>query len=229
MKSETLEKLLEAEAARRPVVLATNLDTGAEHLIERGAEGEGPVADAARDAFRSDRSRAIETPDGAVFLNVQNPPLRLVIVGAVHIAQALIPVAELAGFAVTVIDPRGAFATGARFPNVDLYVEWPDEVLDETPPDSRTAMVALTHDPKIDDPALSHALRSEAFYIGALGSKKTHGGRVERLTGGGFGPDDIARIHGPIGLPIGARSPAEIAVAIMAEIINTLRQGSAAA
>ena len=148
------------------------------------------------------------------------------IIGAVHIAQAVIPFAQAAGYDISVIDPRGAFATGARFPGVELYPEWPDEILPQTGLDQRTAMMALTHDPKIDDPALAAALKSDVFYIGALGSKKTHATRIERLRAMGFGEDRLARIHGPIGIAIGAKGPAEIAISIMAEMTRCLRLGS---
>jgi len=159
------------------------------------------------------------------FVQIYNPALRLVIIGAVHIAQAVIPIARGTGYAVTVIDPRGAFATGARFPDIELHGEWPDEILPRIGLDARTAMIALTHDPKIDDPALSAALRSDVFYIGALGSKKTQASRGERLTSLGFAPADLARIHGPIGIDIGAKGAPEIAISIMAEMTRVLRLG----
>jgi xanthine dehydrogenase accessory factor len=159
---------------------------------------------------------------------VQNPPLRLIIVGAVHIAQTLAPMAALAGYAVTIIDPRRAFATDARFPDVTLIGEWPDEFMATMTLDRRTAVVTLTHDPKLDDPALQTALKSDAFYIGALGSKRTHAARLGRLRSAGFGDGDCARIRGPVGLDIGALSPAEIAVSILAQITQVLR-GSAGA
>ncbi|MYJ73189.1 MAG: xanthine dehydrogenase, partial [Rhodospirillaceae bacterium] len=181
-------------------------------------------------AQRDDRSRTIETNDGRrLFLHVFNPPLRLLIVGAVHIAQSLAPIAALAGYAVTVIDPRGSFATADRFPGVILTDDWPDEALAALKPDARTAIVTLTHDPKLDDPALHSALRSDCFYIGSLGSCRTHASRVQRLQQAGFGSDEIARIRGPIGLDIGATSPAEIALAIMGEITATLRRPQAKA
>jgi xanthine dehydrogenase accessory factor len=156
---------------------------------------------------------------------VFNPPLRLVVVGAVHIAQTLVPMAGLAGYDVTVVDPRRAFASDARFPGVDVRQDWPDEALEALEPDARTAVVTLTHDPKLDDPALDVALRSDAFYIGALGSKRTHAGRRERLTELGHDARALDRIHGPAGLAIGAVSPAEIALSVMAEMTQVLRQG----
>lgn len=172
----------------------------------------------------SDRAAVVEGPDGAWFLNPFNPPLRLILVGAVHIAQPLALIGSLAGYDVTVIDPRTSFASAERFPDVALVTDWPDEAMAALAPDARTAIVTLTHDPKLDDPALHAALRSPAFYIGSLGSKKTHAARVARLAEAGFAQDDIARIHGPVGLSIGAKSPAEIAVSIMAEITETLRR-----
>ena len=155
---------------------------------------------------------------------VRNPPARIVIIGAVHITQTLAPMATLAGYAVTIVDPRGAFATSDRFPGVTLSQDWPDEALEALQPDARTAIVTLTHDPKLDDPALAVALRSPAFYIGALGSKKTHAARLVRLRAQGFTEPDCARIHGPAGLDIGARSPAEIALSVLAQLTAARRQ-----
>jgi xanthine dehydrogenase accessory factor len=206
--------------ADRPIAVATNLADGTRTVVDPAA-GDGELADAARIALRDDKSRTIDTPDGAVFVHAFNKPLRMFLVGAVHISQALVPMAQLAGYAVTVIDPRGAFATPERFPGVDLSDEWPDDALDELEPDSRTAVVTLTHDPKLDDPALERALKSDAFYIGALGSTRTHAKRIERLTEAGFGEADFTRIHAPIGLDIGSTSPAEIAVSILSEIVAT--------
>ncbi|MGI9463158.1 MAG: XdhC family protein, partial [Aestuariivirgaceae bacterium] len=181
------------------------------------------------DGFRFDRSGVHQTPDGEAFIAIHNPALQLIIIGAVHIAQSLAPMAASAGYAVTVIDPRGAFATDERFPGVDIRAEWPDEVLPGLQLDARTAFVALTHDPKVDDPALQAALQSDCFYIGALGSKRTQASRVERLSAAGISGQDLQRIHGPIGLDLGARGAPEIAIAIMAEITGTLRQGRAGA
>jgi xanthine dehydrogenase accessory factor len=181
-----------------------------------------PLAGQLEDAFRFDQSGM----HGGHFVNIHNPPLRLIIIGAVHIAQAVIPMAQQAGYDVIVIDPRGAFATGARFPGVALHAEWPDEIISRIGLDARTAMMALTHDPKIDDPALFAALKSELFYIGALGSKKTQAARVTRLKDKGFSDAEIARIHGPIGLPIGAKGAPEIAISIMAEMTRKLRLGA---
>jgi xanthine dehydrogenase accessory factor len=233
VKAETLETLLAERAAKRAVVLATNLDTGAEHLIRLdGTQADDPSADemlaAARRAVRADRGEIVETPAGRVFLNVFNPPLRLIVVGAVHIAQPLARMAAQAGYDVTIVDPRRAFGSADRFPGVALSNDWPDEAIAAMKPDARTAIVALTHDPKIDDPALSVVLRSDAFYIGALGSRKTHAGRLARLRERGFDDAALARIHGPIGLDIGARSPAEIAIAILAQMTERLRKDDAA-
>jgi xanthine dehydrogenase accessory factor len=164
-----------------------------------------------------------ETPSGRVFLTVFVPPPKLVITGAVHISQALAPMAQLLGYDVTIVDPRTAFASIERFPDVKVIADWPDTALPPLGVDRYTAFVALTHDPKIDDPALIHALGRACFYVGALGSKKTHARRVERLTAQGVSAADIARIHAPIGLPIGAVSPPEIAVAILGEITARLR------
>lgn len=229
MQRAILDELLRNRAENVPVVLATNLKTGAQTLLylfgKKGSTGwPHEVAEAARTALRHDRSVTVETAEGPVFVNAFNPPLRFIAVGAVHITQALAPMAALAGYEVTVIDPRSAFATDARFGQVSLRTDWPDEAMALLKPDLRTAVVTLTHDPKLDDPALAAALRSDAFYIGALGSRKTHAARVERLRRLGFSNNELARIHGPIGLPIGAKSPAEIAVSILAEATRDLRE-----
>ncbi len=178
---------------------------------------------AAADAARADQSSSAEIDGSAWFLEVHNPPLELVVVGAAHIAQPLTRMAMLANYDVRVIDPRTSFATPERFPDVAISHDWPDEALTKAPLGARSALVALTHDPKVDDPALSAALKSSAFYIGALGSRKNHAGRLERLRQQGFDNAALARIRGPVGLAIGARSPAEIAVSILAEITQTLR------
>jgi len=235
MDRKLIDRLAAARAGHRPVVVTTDLASGEKTWIEGGSAA-GPVlvdetllaaADAAQ---RDDRSRTIETNDGRrLFLHVFNPPLRLLIVGAVHIAQSLAPIAALADYAVTVIDPRGSFATADRFPGIVLTDDWPDEALAALKPDARTAIVTLTHDPKLDDPALHSALRSDCFYIGSLGSRRTHASRVGRLQQAGFREEEIARIRGPIGLDIGASSPAEIALAIMSEITVSLRRPQAKA
>jgi len=225
MKAATLQQLLADRAAKRPVVVATHLESGKSRLVYPDG-GDDPLRDAARQAARADKGGIVDSDEGRVFLNVFNPPLRLIVVGAVHIAQPLTRMGLLAGYDVTVIDPRGAFASNGRFPGVALRHDWPDEAMVELKPDRRTAVVTLTHDPKLDDPALAEALRSEAFYIGALGSNRTHGRRKERLAEQGFDADAMARIHGPVGLDIGAKSPAEIAVSIMAEVTAALRSGA---
>ena len=183
-----------------------------------------PLAPLLEERFRSRKSGLTETAGAAVFLTLRLTPVRVLAVGAVHISQALAPMARTLDLDATVLDPRTAFATPERFPDVPVLAEWPDEALPRLGLDRYTALVALTHDPKIDDPAITAALRAECFYIGALGSKKTHAGRVQRLTGAGFGEAEIARIHAPIGLDIGAVSPAEIALSILAEIVATLRR-----
>lgn len=233
MRRALLARLVEARAAKRPVALVRDLAGGEASLVVAGEVVDGPgqgddVLDALRESFRLDRSRTIEGPNGPLFLQIFNPPLRLVVVGAVHIAQPLVPVAALAGYDVTVVDPRRAFASDERFPGVRVSREWPDEALEELGLDARSAVVTLTHDPKLDDPALEVALRSEAFYIAALGSRRTHGARLERLRAAGFDDGVLARIHGPAGLDIGAISPAEIAIAIMAEMTRALRKRDAA-
>ena len=229
MKTATLDQLLADRAAKRTVVLATNLSSGEERLLYPGDEASlagiaPPLSEAARAAAQDDRSVAVDTDDGRVFLNVFNPPLRVIIVGAVHIAQPLARMAAIAGYEVVVVDPRRAFASQMRFPGIAVLAEWPDDAIATLAPDSRTAIVTLTHDPKIDDPALEVALRSNAFYVGALGSKKTHAARLERLRQAGFDDQATARIQGPIGLAIGAKSPAEIAVAIVAQMTEHLRK-----
>lgn len=221
MKREVLEQLLAARANRRAVALITNLDTGEQRIVPRSAAASDPLAVKLDEAFRFDQSGSHE----GHFVNIHNPPLRLVIIGAVHIAQSVIPIAQQLGYDVTVIDPRGAFATGARFPGIALHAEWPDEVIPQIGLDPRTALIALTHDPKIDDPALHAALKSDVFYIGALGSRKTQASRAERLMAAGFTEDQVARIHGPIGLNIGAKGAPEIAVSIMGEVTRCLRLG----
>ena len=228
MKLPLLQKALEASRAGRAAVLATHLKSGLQSFME-GSDITGnlnldPTALASiRKAVSEDRSTIIDTGDGPVFVEVFNPRLRCIIVGAVHIAQPLARMASLAGYLVTVVDPRTAFASDSRFPDVGLSTDWPDEALEKLGPNRRTAVVTLTHDPKLDDPALATALRSDAFYIGALGSKKTHAARLKRLSAQGLGEAELQRIHGPVGLDIGAISPAEIAVAILAQMTQVLR------
>ena len=228
MKIETVEKLLDLKARKEQVALVTDLASGAQDLFT--ATHRAPMLDlspAASEqvalAIREDRSGEVELDGKKCFIQVHNPSPRLIIIGAVHISQALAPMAAMAGYAVTVVDPRRAFATEDRFPGVTLSGEWPDEAMVKLKPDVRTAVVTLTHDPKLDDPALSAALKSPAFYIGALGSKKTHGARLGRLTKAGFTGTDLDRIHGPAGLDIGAKSPAEIAVSVLAQLTAARR------
>ena len=225
MKRELLDRLLAARAAKRPAALVTDLASGAQALVV-GGEVQGDLAPgedeltALRHAIRADRS-GLDAATGR-FVQVFNPPLRLIVVGAVHIAQNLAPLATLAGYAVSVVDPRRAWATGDRFPGVALHRDWPDEALRALAPDHRTAVVTLTHDPKLDDPALAAALSCDVFYIGALGSRRTHASRLERLRARGFDEARLARVHGPVGLSIGARSPAEIAISILAQMTQVL-------
>ena len=211
---ELLTALCEARAARRPVTYVADLETGARRLDESGHETR----------FRMDRSGFEE--DGRTFVAIHNPPLRLVIVGAVHIAQALVPMAKIAGYDPAIVDPRETFGAASRFPGETLLNDWPDEAVAKLGLDGRTALVLLTHDPKLDDPALELALRSGCFYIGALGSTRTQAKRVERMTAAGFSEAEIGRIHGPVGLDIGASGPAEIAVSILAEMTRVLRTGA---
>jgi xanthine dehydrogenase accessory factor len=233
MKRHFLDAVLSAGDEGRSVALATALADGRQLMVDAAsAEGELELDNAAltavREALNSDRNTTIETSQGRVFVEVFSPPRRCFVVGAVHIAQPLVQMLKLAEYGVTVIDPRGSFATEARFPGVDLTQEWPDEALDRLKPDHRSAVVTLTHDPKLDDPALAVALRSDCFYIGALGSRRTHAARCSRLTELGFRVTDLARIHGPIGLAIGAVSPAEVAISIVAQMTQILRRGERA-
>ena len=229
MKTALLTALIEARAGKIPAALVTDLESGMQTLVAPEAPGGGlPITDALQrfidTALADDRCLTVDIGDRRYFIQVFNPPRRIIIVGAVHIGQVLAPMAALAGYAVTVIDPRGAFATEARFPGVELNTAWPDEALEGIDIDRRTAIVTLTHDPKLDDPALETALRKTPFYIGALGSKRTHAKRVERLREAGFGDADIARIHAPVGLDIGAVSPAEIALSILGEMTQLLHR-----
>lgn len=232
MKRAQLELLLRARAEKKPTALVTDLTSGAQRLLIDGdASGDLEVDDrlaAEIDRARiDDRSLTVETERGKFFIQIFNPPRRMIVVGAVHIAQFLVPMAAIAGYAVTVVDPRGAFATDLRFPGVALSQEWPDDALEALAPDRRTAVVTLTHDPKLDDPALAIALRSDVFYIGALGSRRTHARRLDRLRELGISDRALDRINGPIGLDIGAVSPAEIAISILGEITQTLHRPAA--
>ncbi len=224
MKLDVLAALNEERRARRAAVLVTELATGAQRLVRAHEIAGDALADALGERLAMGKSATIEHEGAGYFLNVQALPARLAVIGAVHVSQALAPMARIAGFDVTIVDPRTAFASPERFPDVRVIAEWPDKVLPEIGADRHTGVVALTHDPKIDDPALTLALKSDCFYIGALGSKKTHARRVERLRAAGFDEAAIARIHAPIGLDIGAVSPAEIAVSILGEIVLSLRR-----
>jgi xanthine dehydrogenase accessory factor len=223
MRLDILQSLNAERAARRAAIVVTDVASGDQRFVKRSDVPRDPLRDLLEAALRSGKSGMVETPHGKVFLTVHVPPVRLVITGAVHISQALAPMAKLLGYDVVIVDPRTAFATPERFPDVELIAEWPDAALPPLNIDSYTAFVALTHDPKIDDPALTHALARDCFYIGALGSRKTHGRRLERLKAQGISADALARIHAPIGLAIGAVSPPEIALAIMGEITARLR------
>ncbi len=206
-----LEDLVAARAARAAVAVVSDLGTGARELVRGGFD----------ERFRMDRS-GFEAGE-QVFVAIHNPPLRMIVVGAVHIAQALVPMARIAGFDPVLIEPRGAFGSQARFPGEQILDDWPDEAVAKLGLDARTALVLLTHDPKLDDPALEQALAADCFYIGALGSTRTHAKRVERLGAAGFTPAQIGRIHGPVGLNIGAANPAEIAVSILSQVVGVLR------
>ena len=223
MKIDILQALNAERAARRAAVLVTDVKSGEQRLVKAAEAAKDPLRDAIEKRLRMGKSGMEETPQGRIFLTVHVPSPQLVITGAVHISQTLAPIGQLLGYDVTIVDPRTAFASIERFPDVKVIAEWPDVALPPLNVDSYTAFVALTHDPKIDDPALLHALARDCFYIGALGSRKTHARRVERLKAAGITDAQLARIHAPIGLPIGAVSPAEIAVAIMGDITATLR------
>lgn len=230
MKSQYLDAVLAANTEGRSVALATDLKSGAQLFLD-GEQAEGNLEldevslGAIREALRADRNISLDTAQGRVFVQVFSPPRRCFVIGAVHIAQPLVPMLAACDYKPIVIDPRGAWATEARFPGVELSSEWPDEALERMKPDRASAIVALTHDPKIDDPGLIVALRSPAFYIGALGSRRTHAKRLERLATQGFGENELSRIHAPIGLNIGGVSQAEVAVSIVAEMTQVLRRG----
>lgn len=226
-----LKKLNEERAARRGCILVTEVDSGAQRLVREGEDQAGdPLAEELERRFRSGKSGLIEHPTGRQFLTVIVPPPQLIIIGAVHISQALAPMARIAGFDPVIIDPRTAFASAERFPDVPLFAEWPQDVIPERVPlDRYCALAAVTHDPKIDDYPLQAALQADCFYVGALGSRKTHAKRVERLREAGLASAAIERIHAPIGLDIGAASPAEIAVAVLAQVIEELRRAPAGA
>ena len=228
MKLATLEALNAARNKRQAAIVVTDTATGhVRVVVEKDGYAADPLRDELARRFASGASGMVA--EGNVFLTVHLPAPRLVVIGAVHISQALAPMAKVAGFDLTIIDPRTAFATADRFPGVDLRAEWPDDAIAKVQLDPFTALAALTHDPKIDDNALAAALRAGCFYVGALGSRKTHGKRLERLRTVGIDEASLARIRAPIGLAIGAQSPAEIAVAILGEVIAALRSRGVAA
>ncbi|MDP4026516.1 XdhC family protein [Methylobacterium sp. NEAU 140] len=226
MRAETLARLNAERAARRAAILVTDIADGGQRLVTEDAVAADPLAEILSRHLASGRSGLIEVDGHKKFLTVQVPPVRLVVIGAVHISQAMAPMAAALDLALTVIDPRTAFATPERFPGVALVPEWPDAALGGAVPalDRYCALAALTHDPKIDDPALRSALRAGCFYVGALGSRKTHAARLARLAEAGFSDSETARIRAPIGLAIGAVSPAEIALSVLGEIVAALRR-----
>jgi xanthine dehydrogenase accessory factor len=226
MRSDLLSELNAERAARRAAILVTDIADGAQRLVREDQVAADPLGAVLAKHLASGKSGLVEAEGRTLFLTVQVPPVRLVVVGAVHISQAMAPMAAGLDLAVTVIDPRTAFATPERFPGIELVAAWPDAAFGQSVPplDRYSALAALTHDPKIDDPALKAALTAGCFYVGALGSRKTHAARVARLTEAGFSPEQIGRIRAPIGLPLGAVSPAEIALAVLAEIVAALRR-----
>ena len=227
MHNETLTKLLHAQDKKVPVALITKLSDGSQAIVDKNktVDGDVTINDQQLEevlGYIRDKSRSLG--EGEYFVQVFNPKLRMIVIGAVHIAQALAPMAELANFEVTIVDPRGSFASDARFPYLRLMDDWPDEALIKLSPDTRTAVVTLTHDPKLDDPAIEEALKTDAFYIASLGSRKTHSKRLERLREKGFDEKMLKRINGPAGLDIGAVSPSEIAISILAELTAVMHQ-----
>lgn len=228
MELAALTRLNAARQARKGSLLATNLQTGRSDVLIEGEAWPDVLRDAAEKALRSGKSGTVEIEGASVFLNVHLPPPRIVAIGAVHITQALARLAPIVGYDLTIIDPRTAFATPERFDGVDLVADWPEDVLPQRPLDAYTALAAVTHDPKIDDFALAEGLRRGCFYVGALGSRKTHAKRLERLAALGLSEAELSRIRAPIGLDIGASSPEEIALAIMAEIVQAFRRRSLA-
>jgi len=229
VKDATLTQVLEARAARTPLAVVTRVSDGTQGVVTPDTADALLPPEAVADATRrlaADESGTVVAGGETWFVHAHTPPYRMVVVGAVHIAQPLVKMGVLAGFDTIVIDPRSAFATAERFPGVRVVDLWPDEAMSALGPDSRTAVITLTHDPKLDDAALSVALRSPAFFIGSLGSTRTHAARCKRLRREGFSDSEIARIHGPVGLAIGARAPAEIAAAILAQVVSVRRGGS---
>ena len=229
MKRVHLDILLKARAKKRAMAHVANYATGEERLIDEGGviDGsalDGEIIDVIQERRRQDRSGAVDGDGGSLFVRTYNPPLRLIIIGAVHTAQALAPMAKMCGYDVILIDPRSAFASADRFPGVTLMDEWPEAALEQLQPDHRSAIVTLSHDPKFDEPAIIFALRSPAFYVGALGSRRTHASRCVRLKENGLSDEEIASIYGPVGLSIGALSPTEIAISILAQMTQVMRQ-----
>lgn len=226
----SLKAINRARRERQAAILLTELDSNTDRIVREGDRVAGPLGEAIDKAFRTGVSTGVRVDERGYFLNVYLPQPRLIVIGAVHISQAMAPISKVAGFDMEIIDPRTAFATPERFPDVPVHAEWPEDVLKRQPLDGYTALAALTHDPKIDDFALKAALDAGCFYVGALGSRKTHARRVERLLAAGATPEQIERIHAPIGLDIGASSPAEIAVAVLAQVIGARRsRGNAGA
>ena len=226
MNVEVLNKVLYAKTNRKIIILATELENGTQFILNDENTSNKNLAtlkSKANDLIKDHKSGIIEIDNDRWFINISLPPLRLMIVGAVHIAQPLAEIAAKSDFEITIIDPRSTFATNERFPNINIVKDWPAEALKSLKIDSRTAVVTLTHDPKLDDSALQIALNSQAFYVGSLGSQKTHDARIKRLEKAGFKDNEIKNIKGPIGIKIGAKSPSEIAISIMAEIISTYR------
>lgn len=226
MNFDNLKRLNEARLARKAAVLVTDLAEGGDRLVVEGETAPAPLGEEIEERFRSGKSGSVEIEGRPIFLNVHLPPPRIVVIGAVHISQALYPMAAIAGYDITIIDPRTAFATPERFEGVDLVADWPEDVLSNRPLDRYSALVAVTHDPKIDDFPIAAALKAGCFYVGALGSRKTHANRVERLKAEGFSDAEIGRISAPVGIDIGAATPAEIAVAVLADVIQAFRRRS---
>ena len=224
MKDTTLDTLLLKKNNRQKIIFGTEIQTGKQLFLDSNSKNtlDKKILNASKKILADGKSGIIDINKSLWFINISLPPLRLVIVGAVHIAQPLAKIASTIGYEVSIIDPRSAFANDKRFPNIKIIKDWPEEALEDFNIDNRTAVVTLTHDPKLDDAALSAALKSNAFYIGSLGSKKTHNARIQRLKMANFNDKDINKIHGPIGLSIGAKSPEEIAVSIISEIVATL-------
>ena len=233
MKRAYLDILLKARTEKRAMAHVVDFASGEERLVDDSGVVEGDALDgktisAIQERLHQDRSGAVDVEGGgSLFVRAYNPPLRLIIIGAVHTAQALAPMAKMTGYDVILIDPRSAFASADRFPGVTLMDEWPEPALEKLAPDHRSAIVTLSHDPKFDEPAITFALRSPAFYVGALGSRRTHASRCARLSAAGLSDEEIARIHGPVGLSIGALSPTEIAISILAQMTQVMRQPAA--